>query len=543
MKEKVTLRKPVFITMCIVYIGIIILGLVSPEAFAAVEDTIVTFACSNFGWAYELLTLALVGFCVWVIFSKKIGSIKLGGKDAKPIMGKWSWFVISLCGGIATGIVFWGIAEPVTHFMSGIPGFADIGTENSSAALLALSTCYLHWGVSEYAYYCVAGIVIGVAVYNLKLPYRISSCLYPLIGKRAMGAVGTVIDILCVFGLAGGVSASLCEGALQIGAGIGILQNVTPGKVMWIIILIAVVITFILSSYTGISKGVRFFSDKNAKLFIVLLAFVLFTGPTSYILNLATEAFGFHVTNFFRQSLYLGAFDKDQWPTWWTVNYWSWMIAYAPLMGIFLAKVARGRTLKEFVLYNFLYPGIFGVLWFGVFGGASINFQIKNGVIWNTMQTKGTESAVYAFFDNLPFSQILCVVFLFTVFISIVTLADSMTTTISSLSINVKNAATVEPPAKVKIFWGLTLSLVAFVNLATANSVGAVSGIDATKQLAILAAFPLLIVMILIVVSGVKMLSHYEQYDTVDHPEASIVDPAFIADYDGDDAVIDTLLT
>jgi choline-glycine betaine transporter len=379
----------------------------------------------------------------------------------------------------------------------------------------------------------VAGIAIGVAVYNLKLPYRVSACLYPILGKKAMGAIGTFIDILCVFGLAGGVSASLCEGALQLGAGLGILTGLTPGRVMWIIILVAVVITFLISSYTGIGKGVRLLSDTNAKLYLGLMAFVLLFGPTAYILNCATQAFGFHIQNFFTQSTYLSGFDGEMWPTWWTINYWSWMIAYAPLMGIFLAKVARGRTLREFTIYNFLLPGLFGIVWFGIFGSSSIFYEVgSGGSIYQSMMDLGTESAVFAFFEHLPLSKILDVIFLFTAFLSIVTLCDSMTTTISSLSINSKDAATSEPPAPIKIFWGITVSLVCFVNLATASTVGNVSGIDATKQLAISTAFPLLFVMILMLISGVLMLTHYEKYDTVDHPEASVVDKDLICDFD-----------
>lgn len=539
MDNKVTIRKSVFITMVVIYITVIVLGLISPSTFAAAETAIVNFACENFAWAYELLTIALIIFCFWTIFSKRIGDIKLGGKNAKPIMGRWNWFVITLCGGIATGIVFWAIAEPITHYFSGIPLFPNIKAGTAEATKLALSTTYLHWGISEYAYYCVPGIVIGFAVYNMKLPYRISSALYPLFGKRIMGKVGTIIDIICVFGLAGGVSSSLCEGALQIGAGLGILGNFTPGKMIWIVILVATVITFILSSYTGISKGVRFFSDKNAKLYLILLAFVLFFGPTQYILNTMTEAMGWHISHFFEQSLYTGYWNnQDMWPTWWTVNYWSWMIAYAPLMGIFLAKIARGRTLREFAIFNFILPGLFDCVWFGIFGSAAIKFdQINNAATWNTMNSKGTEAAVFAFFDNLPLTTIFQVIFIFTIFISIVTLADSMTTTISSLSINARNAATVEPPAKIKIFWGITLSMVAFVNLATANTVGKVSGIDATKQLAITSAFPLLIICILILISGVKLYMNIEKYNTIDDPENSIVDPQFIVDYDIDEVV------
>ncbi len=537
-KSKVTIRKPVFISMSVIYIFIIVLGLVAPEKFAAAETAIVDFACINFGWAYQILTVVLLAFCFWVLFSKKVGSIKLGGKDAQPVMSRWAWFVISLCGGIATGIVFWGIAEPVTHFMDGIPLFTDIAPGSALAAKMALSTTFLHWGLAEYCYYCVAGIVIGVAVYNLKLPYRISSCLYPILGDKAMGWIGTVIDILCVFGLAGGVSASLCEGALQIGAGLGIVTSINPGKLTWICILIAVVITFLLSSYTGIAKGVRFFSDLNTKIYMALLAFVLFFGPTVYILNLGCEALGFHFNHVLEQVTYTGSWNEgDMWPTWWTVNYWSWMIAYAPLMGIFYAKIARGRTLKDFTIYNCLLPGGFGMLWFAIFGGASIFYEQQNGIIWNVMGEKGTESAVFAFFENLPLTTVMNWVFLFTIFISIVTLADSMTTTISSLSINAKNAATVEPPTKIKIFWGITLSLVCFVNLATASDVGAVSGIDATKQLAISVAFPLTIVMILMVISGFKMLIQYDKYDTVDNPDKSVVSLDQRVDYDVDDVI------
>ncbi|MCD8123704.1 MAG: BCCT family transporter, partial [Lachnospiraceae bacterium] len=480
-------------------------------------------------WAYDLGTLGLVGSCVWVMFSKKVGGIKIGGKDAKPVMSRWAWFVISLCGGIATGIVFWGIAEPVTHFVEGIPVFG-YESQSQNAALLALSTTYLHWGFSEYAYYCVAGIAIGVSVYNLKLPYRVCSCLYPLLGDRAMGKLGTVIDILCVFGLAGGVSGSLCEGVLQIGAGLGIVTGITVTRYVWIVILVAVVITFILSSYTGIAKGVRFFSDANAKLYMALLAFVLFFGPTKFILNLGTEALGFHLDNFFTQSTFLSAIDGDQWPIWWTINYWSWMIAYAPLMGIFLAKIARGRSLKDFTIYNFLLPGCFGILWFAIFGSAAINYEINGAGIYETMSSLGTEAAVFSFFDNLPLSQVLCVIFMFTIFISIVTLADSMTTTISSLSIVSKTAGTAEPPTPIKIFWGVLMSTLAFVNIASASTTGEVSAIDATKSLAIVCAFPLLIVMILMLISAIKMLNQYDQYNTVDDPEHSIVNPALIVD-------------
>ncbi|MCD8009632.1 MAG: BCCT family transporter, partial [Lachnospiraceae bacterium] len=196
----------------------------------------------------------------------------------------------------------------------------------------------------------------------------------------------------------------------------------------------------------------------------------------------------------------------------------------------FLAMRGRGRSLKVFTIYYFLRPGCFGILWFAIFGSAAINYEINGAGIYETMSNLGTEAAVFSFFDNLPLSQVLCVIFMFTIFISIVTLADSMTTTISSLSIVSKTAGTAEPPTPIKIFWGVLMSTLAFVNIASASTTGEVSAIDATKSLAIVCAFPLLIVMILMLISAIKMLNQYDQYNTVDDPEHSIVNPALIVD-------------
>ena len=519
--KKAKIRKVVFIPMVILYLAIIVLGVVSPKTFADAETMIVNFAAKSFGWLYDLVALAMFVICCWVMCSK-FGKIKLGGEKAKPTMSKWSWFVISLTGGIASGIVFWGIAEPVTHLMSPIPGFGyAAGTHEG--AMYALSTSYMHWGLALYAFYCVAGIAIGYSVYNMRLPYHVASSLYPVLGKHVKGISGDIIDILCLFGLAGGVSASLGVVTMQLGSGTQTIAGITPTVWVWGIILSVVVATFIVASYTGIDRGVRWLADKNAKIYIFLMLFVLIVGPTTYILNMTTEALGFHMNNYFTQTTYLGTFNGDQWPTWWTINYWSFMIAYTPLMGMFLAKIAVGRTLREFCLFNFVLPGGFGILWFGIFGSAAINLQMNGGGIWESMQANGTEMAVFAFFKNFPLSTIISIVFMITVFLSVVTMADSMTTTVASLSIDAHDADTAEPPRKIKIFWGLVMSSLAFVNIATAKTVGEVSGINATKQLAIVAAFPLLFVVVLMVFSCVKMLIKHKEYDVVDHPETAVV--------------------
>lgn len=515
-KKGFSIRKGVFWPLCAIYIAVTLLGIFAPEAFAAAENAVVGFAAGWFGWLYQIITIVLIVICVWVLVSDKVGNIRIGGPNAKPIMSKWNWFAISLCGGIATGIVFWGIAEPITHFMDGIPGLSA-GGATREAALWALSTCYMHWGLPLYAYYCAAGIVIGLCVYNLNQPYNVSSSLYPLLGSKSKGTVGDLVDLLCVFGIAGGVSASLGVASMQLGSGLGLLTGFTPGPKHWFAITVCIVITFIASSYTGISRGVRWLSDKNAKIYILLLIYVFICAETKGILELGTESFGFFAQNWIVQNTYLGALTEgvgtSMWPTWWTINYWSFMIAYTPLTGMFLAKIAQGRTLKEFSLFNFILPSIFGMLWFAIFGGAAIYMELNGGGIHAAMTTTGLESTVFAFFNNLPLSKLLSVVFMVTAFLSVVTLCDSMTTTVSSITLTGEDVATEEPPAKIKIFWGVVMAALAFINILAAAITGNTSGINATKLLAITCAFPLLFVVVAMAISCFKLLGNWDKFN------------------------------
>lgn len=418
-KKAFAIRKSVFIPLCAIYICVTLLGIFVPEAFAAAENAIVNFAAGWFGWLYQLIVIAMVVISVWVLVSKKVGSIRIGGENAKPIMSKWNWFAVSLCSTIATGIVFWGIAEPITHYMNGIPGLVE-------------------------------------------------------------------------------------------GAGFGILAGFTPGAKHWFIITVVIVVTFIVSSYTGVSRGMRWLSDKNTKIYFLLLIYVFFCCQTKEILAMTTESMGFFAQNWIVQNTYLGVMTEgtatSMWPTWWTINYWSFLIAYTPLLGMFLAKIAQGRTLREFSLFNFILPGGFSMIWFGIFGSAAIYKEASGAGIYDAMQTMGTEASVFAFFKDLPLGTILSVIFMFTAFLSVVTLCDSMTTTIASITVEGDGVATEEPPARIKVFWGVVMASLAFVNILVAGITGNTSGINATKLLAITCAFPLLFLVVVVVISCAKML-------------------------------------
>ncbi|RKD32937.1 BCCT family transporter [Thermohalobacter berrensis] len=532
--NKASLRLTIFIPMAVIFLAAIILGVVAPKAFYDVENAIVQFAFETFGWLFQICGNIFLFICLWVMVSR-YGEIKLGGKEAKPIMSFWNWFAISLCAGIATGILFWGIAEPITHFMSP-PEALGITPQSEEAAMFSMTTTFIHWTFIPYAMYGIAGLAIGFATFNMKLPYQVSSVLYPVFGKHTKGIVGEIVDNICLFAMAGGVAAILGVGTMQIGSGLNTLAGIPTGKTLWTIIVGLIVVTYIFSSYTGLNRGIRWLSDKNSKLFIAIMLFVFFLGPTKFILSLGTQSTGHFIQNFFVRTHYLSPIEGSAWPRWWPIYYWAIWLAYAPLTGMFLARISKGRTLRQFMLVNLILPATFGLIWFSVFGGSAIHLQLNGGQLWEAIQKSGLEISVFAFFENFPLSKLISWVFILAIYISIVTLADSMTTTVSSLSTTAYNNAEVEPPTKVKIFWGIVMSSMAIINL-IAGKAGKISGIDATKQIATVAGFPILFFMLLLAFCVIKMLVKHKEYDIVNHPDTAYIEEEMLEKNQADIAI------
>ncbi len=524
-KQNAKLRMSIFVPMSLILLSAIILGLVAPKAFYDVENKIVEFAFANFGWLFQISGNIFLFICLWVMFSK-YGEIKLGGKDAKPTMSMWNWFAISLCAGIATGILFWGIAEPMTHFMNP-PKELGLAPGSEAAAMFSMTTTFIHWTFIPYGMYAIAGLAIAFATYNMKLPYQISSTLYPIFGKRVKGYVGAIVDNISLFAMAGGVAAVLGVAAMQIGSGLNILIGIEPGKFIWTAILLVIVVTYIISSYTGLNRGIRWLSDKNSKLFIGLMIFIFIVGPTQFILSFGTQSIGHFLQTFFERTHYLSPIDGGMWPRWWPIYYWAIWLAYAPLTGMFLARISKGRTLRQFMMVNLILPATFGLIWFSVFGGSAVHLELQGAGIWEAIQANGLEVSVYAFLENFPLSTLISAIFILAIYVSVVTLADSMTTTVASLSTTAYANDGEEPPNKVKIFWGVVMSSMAIINL-LAGKAGEISGIDATKQIATVAGFPILFFMMLLAFSVVKMMVKHKDYDLVNHPETAFIDEEVI---------------
>lgn len=500
MNQEIKVRKSIFVPISFAFLAIIAVGLLAPKVFYDVENAIVDFAFQNFGWLFQISGNLFLFICLFFCFSK-YGDITFGGKDAKPELTTWNWFAISLCAGIATGIVFWGIAEPLYHFMdSGVFQILGITPKTEEAAMFAMVTTYIHWTFIPYAMYAICGLGIAYAAYNMNLPYKVSSTLYPIAGKHIDGGVGAVVDGVCLLAIAGGVAAVLGVGTMQISSGIQILTGMAAGKMMWIAVVAAIVVVYVVSSYTGLNRGIRWLSDKNAKIFLGLMLFVFVFGPTRFILALGTQAVGHFIDDFFIRTQYLSPVDGSAWPRWWPIYYWAIWLAYAPLIGMFLARLSRGRTIRQFMMMNLFVPAVFGLLWFSVFGGSAIHLELAGEGLWEAIHEGSKlalEKSVFEFLKHYPLTQILSWIFVFTVFISIVTLADSMTSTVASLSTTAAHQEGMEPPAPMKIFWGVIMSSVAIINLISGSGGGEISGIDATKQIATVAGFPILFLMLL----------------------------------------------
>lgn len=513
------IRKSIFIPMSIIFVTAIVTGIVAPITLYNGENAIVSFAFKNFGWLFQISGNIFLALCIYLMFSK-YGNIRFGGKEAKPNFSYWNWFAITLTAGIATGILFWGIAEPITHFMNP-PKVLGIAEKTEDAAMFAMTTSFIHWTFIPYAMYSIAGIGIAYAVYNMKLPYQVSSVLYPIFGDKIKGTVGAVVDNLCLFAMAGAVAAILGVGTMQIGSGINILTGIKTGKSLWLVIIITIVVTYIAFSYTGVSKGVQWLADKNSKIFLAIMLFVFIAGPTAFILNLGTQSVGHFIQIFFVRTSFTSPINGSDWPRWWPIYYWAIWLAYAPLEGLFFTMLCKGRTIKEFLVVNLVLPSMFGLIWFSIFGGAAIHLELNGANLWSTIQAKGLEVSLFAFLKNFPLATMMSWIIIFTIIISIVTLCDSMTATIASLSTTTNDNSDFEAPGYLKIFWGVVMAAMAIVNILSSG--GKISGIDSTKQIATVAGFPILFLMLVMAYCTIVMIVKNEKYD-VTYQETTHVD-------------------
>ena len=481
------LRPSIIIFPSLIFITLIIIGFINAKAFIATLEGWFVALMTSFGWLISIGMLCFIAFMVVLLFHP-IGRIKLGGPNAQPRLTTWQWFSVALCAGIGTGVVFWGAVEPLLFTMRPAPGL-HLTPESNEAVIWAMRTTYLHWTLTPYAIYVTFGVILAYVCYNLKKDNNVSSGFIPLLGDRAMrGKFASLIDVLTVFAIVGGVCGSLGFGILQLGTGMDIIFGIKPTYLIHIGICAAIVLVYIGSSISGLRKGIMWLSDKNAWIFMIMLAFVLFCGPTAYIMNLMTQSTGSYFNNFLESMTYTAPFpDGENWPQWWDMFWWTDWLSYGPIMGLFLVRLGYGRTIRSFVIVNWVLPSLFGFFWFSIFGGTVLHAQLFEGNnLFATYEASGAEAMTFAAFDLVPFASVVKPIMLITIALSFITLANSMTSTVATMSLK-DNSGVDEAPMWLKIFWGVLIGAASLVFTLS-------GGIDGIKMVKTFAGFPILFV-------------------------------------------------
>ena len=380
----------------------------------------------NFGWAFSLTGFLVIIAVVCMYFSR-LGDIKIGGNDAEPMMSKFNWFAITLCTTLAAGIVFWGTAEPIYH-LAYPPASLGIEPLSPEAAKFAMETMFLHWTFTPYAIYALPTVLFAISFYNLNKPFSIGSQLSPITEKIENNKFYQVIDAVCLFCLSAGAAAAFGTSTLNIGGALNAITGIDSNPSLWFIISIVLASIFIFSASTGVMKGIKILSDINMKVYYLIGIFVFLAGPTSYFLNLGTEAFGGYLTGFLDKNLYTGGASNEMWPKGWTMFYWAVWMAWAPVTACFLGRISYGRTVREILNINFVFPSIFSALWMVLFSGTAINYQMTGKVdLVKILNEAGPEAIAYAILREMPFSNIIIPFFFIIVVITAITAFDSTT--------------------------------------------------------------------------------------------------------------------
>ncbi|OIN07418.1 BCCT family transporter [Oceanisphaera psychrotolerans] len=464
------------------------------DAFLGATSAINSWILDHFSWLFSLGTLLMVATCVWVFFSP-LGKVRIGGEDATPLISRWRWFSIALCTTVAIGILFWATAEPMYHLHSP-PASLGLEPGSADAAQFAISTMFLHWSFTPYAIYTVPALMFALAHYNLGKPFSLGSALSPLFGDRMLGKPGHLIDALALYALVAGMSASLGTGVLTLAGGLDNMLSIGTGPVVLGAITLLVVVSFILSAASGLKKGIAMLSSLNTRIFFLICGFVFVCGPTTWILSIGVEGLGVYLGNFIEKSLFTGAASGDQWPQWWTIFYWANWLAWAPITALFLGKISRGYTVREFLVINMMLPALFACVWMSIFSGTALSMDMNgDGLLNKALQATGAESVVYTMLDNLPLAGITAAVFIFVSFLSYVTAADSNTEAMSNLCSEDSEASLSDDTQahgaslKLKLIWGGTIGFVAWVMTSFA-------GVDGIKMMSNLGGLPALLIVL-----------------------------------------------
>jgi choline/glycine/proline betaine transport protein len=479
----VEINPPVFVGAAALILAFVIFGAGFPDTAANVFSAVQSWIVETFGWFYMFAVAVFVIFAIALALSSH-GKVRLGPDDARPDFSYTSWFAMLFSAGMGIGLMFFGVAEPVMHYTN--PPTGEGG--DVAAAREAMNITFFHWGVHAWAIYAVVALSLAYFGYRYGLPLTIRSALYPLIGERIYGPIGHAVDLFAVLGTMFGVATSLGLGVTQVNSGLAYLFGVPDALTVQLILIAGITLMATASVVSGLDKGIKRLSELNLILALVLVLFVLVLGPTLFLLEALVQNIGAYLTDAVNKTFNLYAYQKTDWLGGWTLFYWAWWIAWSPFVGMFIARVSRGRTVREFIAGVLFVPVGVTFVWMTVFGNTAIQLDMGQaaGAIAAAVD-ENTSTALFKFLEYFPLAEVASVVATLLVITFFVTSSDS-----GSLVIDiVTSGGNPDPPKWQRVFWALTEGVVAAVLLIA-------GGLSALQTAAITAALPFVFVMLIV---------------------------------------------
>lgn len=465
-------------------IGIVLWAALGKSTFESASDAALPWVLSNFAWLFVIAADIFLVLCLMIAFSR-FGAIRLSRDDAPPEFSNFSWIAMMFSAGMGIGLIFYGVGEPVTHYLSPPPS-SGAEPRSAGAASAAMEYSFFHWTLTPWAIYGIVGLALGYASFRQGRGNRLSAVFVPLIGaRRANGVFGKILDLLAVFATVFGTATSLGLGALQIAIGLDLTAGLDQGTGVQLVIIAVLSAAFVISAFTGLHGGVKWLSSINLVIAAALMLFVFVAGPTVYLMDVLPSSVGGYLDQLLPMASRTGAFGSENWLGMWTVFYWAWWLSWAPFVGTFIARISKGRTIREFLLAVLLVPSGATALWFVVLGGTGIRLAETGAVDMAEKAKEGTEATLFAMLDALPLSTMTAWVAMILIMMYFVTSADSASLVMGSLT----SRGALHPRRWLVVTWGLLMAAVAAALLVA-------GGLESLQSATILVALPFVVVML-----------------------------------------------
>ena len=496
LKRFVDVHPAVFIPSSIIIVTFIAITLIVGEPMEEIFLTVQEAISQNAGWLFILVVNFFLFFMIYLAFSK-YGEIRLGGQEAVPEFKRSAWFAMLFSAGMGIGILFWSVAEPVFHFLE--PPMSE--AKSVAASEESMNFSFLHWGLHAWGIYALVGMALAFFAFNRKMPLAIRSVFYPIFGERIHGPLGNVIDILATIATVFGLATSLGFGVKQVNSGLNYLFDITVSPEVQVVLILIITLIATGSVISGLDSGVKRLSELNINLGAVLLVFVIVFGPTVFILDSYGQNFGAYIESFFYKSFWAESYEGSSWQHDWTIFYWAWWISWSPFVGMFIARISIGRTIREFVLGVLIVPTLLTFLWLTAFGGSAVFMELHGvGTVANIIE-EDVALSLFALLDNFPLSYVTHIVAILLIVSFFVTSSDSGSLVVDMFT----SGGKIQTPVYQRIFWAFSVGGVAAVLLLG-------GGLKALQTAAITTGLPFALILVLMsrsLLKGMRM-EHYQ---------------------------------